>query len=87
MTSCIQNQTNTHRHVLILGFPDVLMMDIAGPAQVFGSANKLLGKPAYHLSVVTAAGADAVTDTGLSIRAFRLGPASISIVRSMLMIL
>lgn len=67
MTLNLHNQTIAHRHVLILGFPDVLLMDIAGPAQVFGSANKILEKSAYQMSVVTTSGTDVVTDTGLSI--------------------
>ncbi|MEP3784534.1 helix-turn-helix domain-containing protein [Ascidiaceihabitans sp.] len=55
------------RRVAILGFDAVLMMDIAGPAQVFGCANTILSYPAYSLSVVTRDGADPVTDTGLTI--------------------
>lgn len=51
-----------------MGFDDVLLMDIAGPAQVFGSANKVLGQAAYAIATVTKEGCDAVTDTGLALR-------------------
>ena len=69
MTKNLHIRTKACRRVLILGFPNVLMMDIAGPAQVFGSANTLLGQCAYQIDLVTATGSDAVTDTGLPIGA------------------
>lgn len=61
----LQNRTRHTRRVAILGFRDALLLDIAGPAQVFGSANKILGWTAYDLQVVTERGDDVVTDTGL----------------------
>jgi len=64
-----QNQTDRRRHVLILGFDDVLLMDVVGPAQVFGSSNKILGWDAYRIATATEDGRDFVTDTGLSMRA------------------
>jgi transcriptional regulator GlxA family with amidase domain len=79
MATNIQNQTkplhsersrpHLLRHVCILGFADVLLLDIAGPAQVFGSANKVLGREVYRVSTVTQDGAGFVTDTGLMLYA------------------
>lgn len=68
MTSDTQIQTKT-RHVAIFGFSDVLLMDVTGPAQVFGSANKLLGYQAYRIDLLTRDGDDVRTDTGLTLRA------------------
>lgn len=65
MANNLQNRTRHTRRLAIVGFPDVLLLDIAGPAQVFGSANKILGWTAYDLQVVTEHGDDVVTDTGL----------------------
>ncbi len=65
----LQNQTKRLQSVLILGFEDVLLMDVAGPAQVFASTNKILGWTAYGISIVTEVGADVRTDSGLSLTA------------------
>lgn len=63
-----QNQTKHPHRVALLGFDDVLLMDVAGPAQVFGSANKVLGWTAYVLETVTQDGRDFRSDTGLTLR-------------------
>ncbi|WP_299876556.1 GlxA family transcriptional regulator [uncultured Sulfitobacter sp.] len=68
MSTNNQNQTKRPHRVTILGFDDVLLMDVAGPAQVFGSANKVLGWAAYGLETVTQDGCDFRTDTGLILR-------------------
>lgn len=68
MTSSIQIKTKT-RHVAIFGFPGALLMDVAGPAQVFGSANKLLGYQGYRIEMLTRDGCDVLTDTGLTLSA------------------
>lgn len=57
------------RSVTILGFADTLLMDIAGPAQVFASTSKVVGRPVYHVQSVSMDGKDFATDTGLTIRA------------------
>ena len=71
MLKNIQNRTERLRHVIILGFDNVLLMDVAGPAQVFGSTNKVLGRTAYQIATATERGADFTTDTGLQMRADR----------------
>ncbi|WP_415401746.1 GlxA family transcriptional regulator [Tateyamaria sp. SN3-11] len=69
MIGNLQNQTKRLQSVLILGFKDVLLMDVAGPAQVFASTSKFLASTAYDISIVTEDGMDVQTDTGLSLRA------------------
>lgn len=65
----IHNQTEDPHAVCILGFDHVLLLDVAGPAQVFASANKVLGWPAYKISTVSEDGNDFTSDTGLTLRA------------------
>lgn len=60
-----QNQTESDHHVIIVGFDGVLLMDVAGPAQVFGSTNKILGWSAYNITTTTEDGGNFTTDTGL----------------------
>ncbi|UWQ17616.1 GlxA family transcriptional regulator [Jannaschia sp. M317] len=62
------NQTEHIRSVHILGFDGVLVLDVAGPAQVFASTNKVLGWKAYDIVIATERGRDVVTDTGLALR-------------------
>lgn len=69
MANNLHNQTECIRSVHILGFDGVLLMDVAGPAQVFASTNKVLGWKAYDISIATEHGGDVETDTGLSLRA------------------
>ncbi len=69
MKANLHNRTNRLQSVLILGFDGVLLLDVAGPAQVFASTNKVLGWKAYDITVATKDGADVITDTGLSLRA------------------
>ena len=60
------------RAVWILGFPDAQLLDIAGPLQVFASANasaKQAGEPLpYRISVV-AQRSPVVTNSGLAVHA------------------
>lgn len=69
MNANLQNQTKCCRSLLFLGFDGVLLMDVAGPAQVFSSTNKVLNWTAYDIAVATVDGEDIITDTGLSLRA------------------
>lgn len=77
MTVNIHNQTKHLRQVLILGFDDVLLMDVAGPAQVFGSTNKILGRKVYQITTITEDGSDFATDTGLRLHSDRSFDATI----------
>lgn len=68
MYNNLHNQTKRIHSVLIVGFDDVLLMDIAGISQVFASTNKVLGREAYEIDIATEDGKDVRTDTGLTLR-------------------
>ena len=51
--------------VIMVGYPDVLLLDIAGPIQVYSTANKLLSKPHYEVHLVSASGEAIETEAGL----------------------
>jgi len=57
------------REILILAFPGALLLDIAGPAQVFTLASDehaaRTGRPAYRLRTLSEAGGPVPTDTGI----------------------
>lgn len=53
----------------MIGFDRALLLDIAGPLQVFSSANQLLSAPYYDVRVITETGAPVITETGVSIAA------------------
>ncbi|KAA5612577.1 GlxA family transcriptional regulator [Rhodovastum atsumiense] len=59
------------RRVLILTFPGALLLDIAGPAQVFETASRITaerqGSRAYEVVTVSLQGGDIATDTGIVI--------------------
>lgn len=59
-----------HR-VEILAFPNAQILDVTGPAQVFATANDLMpaGLPKPYEIVVTAATADIITSSGITLRA------------------
>lgn len=69
MSNSHQNQTKDRQSVLIVGFDDVLLMDVAGPAQVFASANKVLDRLAYAVAIASLDGKAVTTDTGLTLQA------------------
>jgi transcriptional regulator GlxA family with amidase domain len=64
------------RAVEVLAFPGVQLLDVAGPLQVFASANDLAcmanAPPPYALRVVAAEGASVVTSAGLGLVAMPL---------------
>ncbi|MEQ8335150.1 GlxA family transcriptional regulator [Nisaea sp.] len=65
------------RHIEILGFPDCQLLDIAGPLQVFSTANDLAGADgaeAPYVAVVVGRGPDVRTSAGLSLAVAAMGP-------------
>ncbi|HWG81130.1 MAG TPA: GlxA family transcriptional regulator [Stellaceae bacterium] len=65
------------RHIVFVAFEQALLLDIAGPLQVFASARDLsvqdgLADP-YRLSVVSPKGGDIRTSSGLALATRRLG--------------
>ncbi len=55
--------------VTFVGFPGVLLLDIAGPLQVFAVANRCLAQPRYATGLVSLDGGGVETDTGLVLEA------------------
>lgn len=67
--ACPATTTAPTRRVEVLAFPNVQLLDVTGPLQVFATANELAGgggAPPYE-TVVVAAAAPAVTSAGLSL--------------------
>jgi len=57
------------RNICIVIYPNVLLMDISGPLQVFGSANQVSGQTLYNIHVVSSDGKPVTTDTGVTLSA------------------
>ena len=58
------------RRVEVLAFPDVQLLDVAGPLQVFATANdlsRMAGRPTLYEPVTVAAGALTVSSAGLGL--------------------
>ena len=73
MTKSIQNRTSILDDglypVTVVGLANTLLMDIAGPLQVFSSANKFLKTPYYKSHITSEKSKPIATDTGLEISA------------------
>ena len=69
------------RRIDFLVFPDVQLLDVTGPLQVFASANRLIEEagapPAYSLTVVSAVPGPIVSSAGLAVLAEALPPAAL----------
>src|SRR5882672_9253893 len=69
---------NTPRHTIeIVAFPDVQLLDVTGPMQVFASANemtRLSGKAPYYAIRVVAKSSPVVSSSGLALLAEALSP-------------
>src|SRR5580704_14474787 len=70
---------NAPRVIELLAFPSVQLLDVAGPVQVFASANEMAGNgpgrsPPYVLRVIARGGADVVTSSGLGLAVEPLPP-------------
>lgn len=53
------------RRIVLLAFPDVEMLDVAGPCAVFGGANKI--NTAYEIVVASSAGGEVATSAGVTL--------------------
>src|ERR1700733_7671382 len=71
-----QSPPNVPRVIEVLAFPQVQLLDVAGPLQVFASANdhvvKCGGTPPYLLQVVAQGGFGVLASAGLGLAAGRL---------------
>jgi transcriptional regulator GlxA family with amidase domain len=59
------------RRVVIVAFPDVQLLDVVGPLEVFSIANRLAGRPEYGLEVVTVDGEPVTGSSGLAVMPHR----------------
>lgn len=61
------------RHVVLVGFEGFQLLDLAGPADVFDAASRVLeakgGPPGYRLTIATPRGADVRASCGMQIAA------------------
>jgi transcriptional regulator GlxA family with amidase domain len=68
------------KRVVIVVYPGVTLLDAAGPAQVFASANDVFGMteamPRYRVVLASPAGREIQTDTGISLGTVSLRQAS-----------
>jgi transcriptional regulator GlxA family with amidase domain len=53
-----------HRRIIVVVVPLVDELDLVGPIQVFGAANRLVGKTVYEVEIVTNAKDLRVQDEG-----------------------
>ncbi|MCP3140958.1 GlxA family transcriptional regulator [Pyxidicoccus xibeiensis] len=65
------NPSRSPRRVVIVAFPEVQLLDIAGPSSVFTTATKLVGpkKPGYHVEVAALRPGPVATEGGLLLQA------------------
>lgn len=70
----------TQKGIVIVIYPGVTLLDAAGPAQVFYSANKASAKnkstPDYEVVLASPAGGLTISDTGISLTSVSLHQAS-----------
>jgi transcriptional regulator GlxA family with amidase domain len=55
------------RRIVTVGFPEVQMLDIVGPAEVFSQAGRVSGSPEYALELVAPEGAPIRASNGLGL--------------------
>jgi transcriptional regulator GlxA family with amidase domain len=57
----------TTRHVALLAFDGVQILDVTGPAAVFAAANDAAGAPAYRIHIVSATGGSIASNSGVTL--------------------
>jgi len=62
----------SHR-VFILAYGGCQLLDVTGPAAVFGAANEASGRPVYDLRIVSPDGGAVVSNSGVAIHSRRIG--------------
>jgi transcriptional regulator GlxA family with amidase domain len=55
------------RHIALLAFDDMQVLDITGPAAVFGAANDAPGGPHYRLHIVSSTGGAIASNCGVAL--------------------
>ena len=62
----------THK-LFILAYDGCQLLDVTGPAAVFGAANDVVGKPAYDLQIVSADGGLVTSNCGVALQSKKIG--------------
>ena len=62
----------SHR-VFILAYEGCQLLDVTGPAAVFGAANEASGRPVYDLQIVSPDGGAVASNAGVAIESRRIG--------------
>lgn len=74
MTKSVYFLPMTRRHrVFILAYEGCQLLDVTGPAAVFGAANEGRGEPFYDLGIVSPDGGAVVSNCGVAIASRRIG--------------
>lgn len=64
--------TRPHR-IRILAYEGCQLLDVTGPAAVFGAANESLGRPVYDLKILSSDGGPVTTNSGVALLSRRIG--------------
>ena len=64
--------TPAHR-VFILAYEGCQLLDVTGPAAVFGAANEAAGRPVYDLRIVSPDGGAVASNAGVALESRRIG--------------
>ena len=65
------NRASTARHIVVVAYPGITLMDAAGPLQVFSTAREIAGG-SYRLTLASVSGGPVATDTGVTLDAHPL---------------
>ena len=64
----------THPHrVRILAYEGCQLLDVTGPAAVFGAANEGRDKPVYDLQILSPDGGTVATNSGVALQSTKIG--------------
>lgn len=72
------------RHIALLAFDGVQILDITGPAAVFGAANDAAGGPFYRLHIVSAKGGAVASNCGVALVSEAIGEVAPGIIDTVL---
>jgi len=59
--------------LVILAYDGCQLLDVTGPAAVFGGANQAAGKPVYDVRIVSADGGLVTSNCGVAVQSKRIG--------------
>src|SRR6186997_2844307 len=59
--------------LFILAYDGCQLLDVSGPAAVFGAANEWAGKPVYDVQIVSADGGLVVSNCGVALQSKKIG--------------